>query len=354
MAGGGVGEAMLIGAITGGATSAATGGDPLKGALLGATTGGVGAGVAGATTGATAGTTAGATTGTAAGTTAATGTTAAGSTAGLEFANAASPEFLASQGVGTSFTPADVASLGPSQLPPGTITYAPNDPGFIPTDAAGTPSASLAQTPEAANLGILNDGTGGVDAATNANFQPGTVASGTPAENPMFPNINKFYAANPIAAPAGTGALASALGDTKRDEEEEEEEYSGALKDFKYTRSGYTPYRAAASGGLMDTAVARRLMSGGQLGSYSDGGQALQGPGDGMSDSIPGVIGGAQPARLADGEFVVPADVVSGIGNGSTDAGSRQLYAMMDKIREARTGRAKQAPEINPRKMMPA
>jgi hypothetical protein len=351
MAMGGVGEAMLIGAITGGATSAATGGDPLKGALLGATTGGVGAGVAGATTGATAGTTAGATTGTAAGTTAATGTTAAGSTAGLEFANAASPEFLASQGVGTSFTPADVASLGPSQLPPGTITYAPNDPGFIPTGAAGTPSASLAQTPEAANLGILNDGTGGVDAAINANFQPGTVTSGTPAENPMFPNINKFYAANPIAAPAGAGALASALGDTKRDKEEEEE-YSSQLDRFTYNPDTYVA--RAASGGLMDTAVARRLMSGGQLGSYSDGGQALQGPGDGMSDSIPGVIGGAQPARLADGEFVVPADVVSGIGNGSTDAGSRQLYAMMDKIREARTGRTKQAPEINPRRMMPA
>ena len=346
MAGGGVGEAMLIGAITGGATSAATGGDPLKGALLGATTGGVGAGVAGATTGATAGTTAGAT-----GTAAATGTTAAGSTAGLEFANAASPEFLASQGVGTSFTPADVASLGPSQLPPGTITYAPNDPGFIPTDAAKTPSASLAQTPEAANLGILNDGTGGVDAATNNNFQPGTVASGTPAENPMFPNINKFYAANPIAAPAGAGALASALGDTKRDKEEEEE-YSSQLDRFTYNPDTYVA--RAASGGLMDTAVARRLMSGGQLGSYSDGGQALQDPGDGMSDSIPGVIGGAQPARLADGEFVVPADVVSGIGNGSTDAGSRQLYAMMDKIREARTGRTKQAPEINPRRMMPA
>jgi hypothetical protein len=168
----------------------------------------------------------------------------------------------------------------------------------------------------------------------------------------MFPSINKFYAANPIAAPAGAGALASALGDTKRDKEEEEE-YSSQLDRFTYSPDTYTPYRAA-SGGLMDTAVARRLMSGGQLGSYSDGGQALQGPGDGMSDSIPGVIGGAQPARLADGEFVVPADVVSGIGNGSTDAGSRQLYAMMDKIREARTGRTKQAPEINPRRMMPA
>jgi hypothetical protein len=167
----------------------------------------------------------------------------------------------------------------------------------------------------------------------------------------MFPNINKFYTDNPMATRAGAGALASALGDTKRDKEEEEE-YSSQLDRFTYNPDTYVA--RAASGGLMDTAVARRLMSGGQLGSYSDGGQALQGPGDGMSDSIPGVIGGAQPARLADGEFVVPADVVSGIGNGSTDAGSRQLYAMMDKIREARTGRTKQAPEINPRRMMPA
>ena len=87
---------------------------------------------------------------------------------------------------------------------------------------------------------------------------------------------------------------------------------------------------------------------------YSDGGQTLQGPGDGMSDSIPANIGGTQPARLADGEFVIPADVVSGLGNGSTDAGARQLYSMMDKVREARTGQTRQAPEINPRRVMPA
>lgn len=90
------------------------------------------------------------------------------------------------------------------------------------------------------------------------------------------------------------------------------------------------------------------------LGGYSDGGRMLKGPGDGMSDSIPGVIGGRQPARLADGEFVVPADVVSHIGNGSTDAGAKQLYAMMDKVRKARTGRKAQGKQINPRKYMPA
>jgi hypothetical protein len=98
----------------------------------------------------------------------------------------------------------------------------------------------------------------------------------------------------------------------------------------------------AAGGGISD------------LGGYSDGGRMLKGPGDGMSDSIPAQIGGKQPARLADGEFVVPADVVSHLGNGSTDAGAKQLYKMMDRIRTQRTGKKKQAPEVNPGKAMPA
>jgi hypothetical protein len=89
------------------------------------------------------------------------------------------------------------------------------------------------------------------------------------------------------------------------------------------------------------------------LGSYSDGGRMLKGPGDGMSDNIPGVIGGKQPARLADSEFVVPADVVSHLGNGSSDAGAKRLYAMMDQVRKARTGRKKQSPSINAKKYIP-
>jgi hypothetical protein len=90
------------------------------------------------------------------------------------------------------------------------------------------------------------------------------------------------------------------------------------------------------------------------LGGYSDGGRMLKGPGDGMSDSIPGVIANKQPARLADGEFVVPADVVSHLGNGSTDAGAKQLYKMMDKVRKARTGKKAQGKQINPNRYMPA
>ena len=90
------------------------------------------------------------------------------------------------------------------------------------------------------------------------------------------------------------------------------------------------------------------------LGGYSDGGRMLKGPGDGMSDSIPAVIGSKQPARLADGEFVVPADVVSHLGNGSTDAGAKKLYNMMDKIRKARTGKKKQAPKVKTDRFLPA
>lgn len=90
------------------------------------------------------------------------------------------------------------------------------------------------------------------------------------------------------------------------------------------------------------------------LGGYSDGGHMLKGPGDGMSDSIPATIQGKQPARLADSEFVVPADVVSHLGNGSSDAGAKKLYAMMNKVRKARTGKAKQAPAITADKYMPA
>ena len=72
------------------------------------------------------------------------------------------------------------------------------------------------------------------------------------------------------------------------------------------------------------------------LGGYSDGGRLLKGPGDGVSDDIPATIAGKQPARLADGEFVIPARIVSEIGNGSTDAGAKRLYAMMDRIQEGR------------------
>jgi hypothetical protein len=101
----------------------------------------------------------------------------------------------------------------------------------------------------------------------------------------------------------------------------------------------------AASGGIMQSS----------LGGYAAGGnpRLLKGPGDGMSDNIPATINGRQPARLADGEFVIPADVVSHLGNGSTEAGAKQLHGMMDKVRSARTGNKKQGKQIKPQKYMP-
>jgi hypothetical protein len=80
----------------------------------------------------------------------------------------------------------------------------------------------------------------------------------------------------------------------------------------------------------------------------------LRGPGDGMSDDIPAHIDGHTPARLAEGEFVVPADVVSHLGNGSTSAGAKHLYDMLERIRKARVGHANQGKEIDPHEHLPA
>jgi hypothetical protein len=104
-------------------------------------------------------------------------------------------------------------------------------------------------------------------------------------------------------------------------------------------------YEYAASGGIM----------GANLGGYAAGGnpRLLKGPGDGMSDNIPAIIGRRQPARLADGEFVVPADVVSHLGNGSTEAGAKKLHSMMDNVRKARTGKKKQAPAVKANRFIP-
>jgi len=102
-----------------------------------------------------------------------------------------------------------------------------------------------------------------------------------------------------------------------------------------------------------------RFARGGEanLGDYSDGGRLLKGPGDGVSDSIPAVIGKRQPARLADGEFVIPARIVSELGNGSTEAGARKLYAMMERVQSTRKksiGKKKVAVNSKADKHLPA
>ena len=117
-----------------------------------------------------------------------------------------------------------------------------------------------------------------------------------------------------------------------------------------------------AAGGMPNLALSRLSQPAfnegavGGMQQFAAGGSPrfLSGGGDGMSDDIKATINGNQPARLADGEFVIPADVVSHLGNGSSKAGAKQLYSMMDKVRKARTGNSKQGKQINPRKYMPA
>lgn len=198
---------------------------------------------------------------------------------------------------------------------------------------------------------------------------------------------------------------------------EEDEEYKGPLSKFKYDPSRYvpgtvtppTPYKPVykdyrmAGGGVVELMsdqnaigantgypmadiskgayatpyqqpISRNVLTGASdtgvnpmtgemqfagggiadLGGYSDGGRMLKGPGDGMSDNIPATIAGKQPARLANEEFVIPADVVSHLGNGSSEAGAKQLYKMMDRVRQARTGKKAQGKQIKAAKLMPA
>lgn len=134
---------------------------------------------------------------------------------------------------------------------------------------------------------------------------------------------------------------------------------SGIQSDYDRSRNPFGPFgmfgllSPFGFGGFDGYAAGGQTGGEYNLGSYSDGGRLLKGPGDGMSDHIPAMIGKKQPARLADGEFVVPADVVSHLGNGSTDAGAKRLYAMMDKVRKARTGNKKQGKEIKAEKFIP-
>jgi hypothetical protein len=342
----GVGEAMLLGAAMGGGSAALTGGDPLKGALLGGLTGGVGSGIGGALGGAAGGAEA-----------------AALGSAGTEMATNAAmsnalpvSNMLANPVATTGFTP---ISAGQSFAQASQAANA----------TSGVNAAMNQAFPLSANAGIS-----GLPAGSTSPFIPTAPPMVPPPPAPTFGEGMAKFASDPMASlkanpfTAASAGLAGAMGG--REDPYSPEEYNGPLKRFRLSSDyrGVTPY---AEGGIADLAAGgydrmvgeepmyqQAMAAGGisNLGSYSDyarGGRMLKGPGDGMSDSIPASIGGKRPARLATEEFVVPADVVSHLGNGSSDAGAKQLYAMMDKVRTARTGRKSQGKEIDPRKYMP-
>lgn len=151
----------------------------------------------------------------------------------------------------------------------------------------------------------------------------------------------------------------------KKEQEELEKEQEAKRRmysDMGISNLRNNPWQFAEGGAVDDNqgiyGQADGLATGGSPINYAAGGVApprfLNGGGDGMSDSIPATIDGKQPARIADGEFIVPADVVSHLGNGSSKAGAKQLYSMMDKVRTARTGTKQQGKQINPKKYLPA
>ena len=180
-----------------------------------------------------------------------------------------------------------------------------------------------------AGQGMATPGLGGfVGGTANQGFAPGTMGpSHAPGPSGGGGGVG-------VSTGSGSGGGATAMG----------------AAGMSGTASGAA---GAARGGLM----AAYAKGGSHLGDYSDGGRLLRGPGDGVSDSIPAMIGKKQPARLADGEFVVPARIVSELGNGSTEAGARKLYAMMDRVQAARKksiGKGKVAKNSRADKLLPA
>ena len=176
-------------------------------------------------------------------------------------------------------------------------------------------------------------------------------------------NLINAYGGSGLKAGLGAAAFASPLVmpllTPEPAQAEEASYYNGPFESLESVRQRARGY---AEGGITDLGMAgggafdarTKLPAYDEpMDAYAKGGY-LDGPGDGMSDSIPATIANKQPARLADGEFVVPADVVSHLGNGSTKAGAQRLYSMMDKVRKARTGTTQQGKQINPKKYLPA
>jgi len=162
----------------------------------------------------------------------------------------------------------------------------------------------------------------------------------------MMSTMDMYY--SPYFGPVGSGSSGRAMDEAYR-------KYKGISSSGGLTMpDNVAPVMAAL------TPSASELNQMYELQPYAQGGltslargRYLQGDTDGMADKIPAQIGEDQPAALSHGEFVVPADVVSHLGNGNSDAGAKKLYQMMDKIRQARTGTKKQGKEINPDKFMP-
>jgi hypothetical protein len=300
-------------------------------------------------------------------------------------------------------TPA-ASAYAPTPVADGAYQFASAPAASPPSPAAPTPLSGTYQT------------AGAPAPSTGPNFMsPQTISTAgtTPVAEPGFFDKALDYIGKNKLSSASMGL--NALNMLNKKGPKEKEKYSGPLSKFKFDPDAYQPYEPEpptpyqprmyyAGGGpveMMSNAnaigantgypmadinkgayatpyqqpISRNVLTGtsdtginpmtgemqfagggiSSLGGYSDyarGGRMLKGPGDGMSDNIPATIAGKQPARLANEEFVVPADVVSHLGNGSSEAGAKVLYKMMERVRKARTGNKKQGKQIDPDKYL--
>jgi hypothetical protein len=281
---------------------------------------------------------------------------------------------LSPSGAPSSLTPTIDSSLS-SDIPKGDITPTIDKYGSPPSssffDKAYNPTGitkfapamvgALATSDMFKQPGITPVSSGGVPDALKFNFDKSKYK---PAIAPYYNGIDSLYPQTPYAqqmrgyADGGTVEQMSRQNSLGNNQMFPQAGLGTLTNTNVYQNPINTPESTNVIGPtdrMTDTyAGAMKFAKGGDLGFYSDGGRMLKGPGDGMSDDIPAQIGSKQPARLADGEFVVPADVVSHLGNGSTDAGAKHLYAMMDKVRKARTGNPKQGKQINPNRYLTA
>ena len=198
-----------------------------------------------------------------------------------------------------------------------------------------------------------------LDAGQNMYQGAENLISGAPGSSEAFKQA-AGYSPTTLGAGmvAGYGALQGADEATKfqlqqqlatAKTEEEREEIRDLIRRL-FGPIPVSPPVPMATGGMAGLSA---LASGGATGPANEP-RTINGAGDGMSDSVPATIEGVQEARLADGEFVIPADVVADLGNGSSNAGSKKLYAMMDRVRKARHGTTEQPPEVDTGRLMPA
>jgi len=204
---------------------------------------------------------------------------------------------------------------------------------------------------------------------SSGNITPFGFTRNVDDSDPRNPRVNQYYTAGtPVNAPGPAGypyQPGQVIGMADGGMAMGNENYPLAnSQQVNYASFSQNPVQNNVLNNASDVKVdpstgAEMFAQGGiaSLGSYSDGGQLLKGPGDGVSDNIPAVIGKSQPARLADGEFVLPSRIVSEIGNGSTDAGARELYKMMARIQKSRSktvGKDKVAVDSKARNLLPA